>query len=336
MSFRSPLELLVSVMLSAQTTDVNVNRVTEKLFVKYRKPEDYLAVPPEELERNTRSQEALWAHGISGDLPILLVSVVGDEAAVATLDDAPAGHRGVDEARVHPPEHLVVEARAIRSKYVAPPHTTDFGIMFLPTEGLYAEVLRRPGLVESLQRDCRIAVAGPTTLLALMTSFQMGFRTLAIERASSDRIAEVAVRQGMRRLRDDGVELRLAVGINRRLRHRLERTRHRPGRDEGVELGGLHRAGHGQDRLGRGRGRSFRGPQSTHRLPLHVRQGLGGRLGRCAATPAASPGLAAAPAAAAWPPAPRRWPTTAAIRTPTGGSIRSTNPIAPRMVAPAA
>jgi len=78
------------------------------------------------------------------------------------------------------------EAARICQKYVCAPHTTEFAILFLPTEGLYAEVLRRPGLVESLQRDCRIAVAGPTTLLALMTSFQMGFRTLAIEKRSSE------------------------------------------------------------------------------------------------------------------------------------------------------
>ncbi len=78
------------------------------------------------------------------------------------------------------------QAREIHDKYVSPPHTTEFAIMFLPTEGLYAEVLRRPGLVEALQRDQRIAVAGPTTLLALMTSFQMGFRTLAIQERSSE------------------------------------------------------------------------------------------------------------------------------------------------------
>jgi DNA recombination protein RmuC len=77
-------------------------------------------------------------------------------------------------------------AKEIRDKYVAPPHTTEFAILFLSTEGLYAEVLRRAGLVESLQRDLRIAVAGPTTLLALMTSFQMGFRTLAIQERSSE------------------------------------------------------------------------------------------------------------------------------------------------------
>jgi DNA recombination protein RmuC len=78
------------------------------------------------------------------------------------------------------------QAREIHDKYVSPPHTTEFAILFLPTEGLYAEVLRRPGLVEALQRDQRIAVAGPTTLLALMTSFQMGFRTLAIQERSSE------------------------------------------------------------------------------------------------------------------------------------------------------
>ena len=78
------------------------------------------------------------------------------------------------------------EARKIREKYLHPPHTTDFGIMFLPTEGLFAEVLRRPGLAETLQRDHRVVVSGPTTLAALLSSLQMGFRTLAIEKRSSE------------------------------------------------------------------------------------------------------------------------------------------------------
>jgi DNA recombination protein RmuC len=81
---------------------------------------------------------------------------------------------------------LRAEARTIRDKYVAPPHTTDFGIMFLPTEGLYAEALRRPGLVESLQREHKVMVTGPTTLLATLTSLQMGFRTLALEKRSAE------------------------------------------------------------------------------------------------------------------------------------------------------
>ncbi|SDH48973.1 DNA recombination protein RmuC [Propionivibrio dicarboxylicus] len=78
------------------------------------------------------------------------------------------------------------EARKIRDKYVDPPHTTDFAILYLPTEGLYAEVLRRPGLAEALQCDARISIAGPTTLTALLNSLQMGFRTLAIEKRSSE------------------------------------------------------------------------------------------------------------------------------------------------------
>src|ERR1700754_3018070 len=78
------------------------------------------------------------------------------------------------------------EAKRIRTKYVAPPHTTDFAILFLPTEGLYAEVIRRPGLSDLLQREYRVTVAGPTTLTALLNSLQMGFRTLAIEKRSSE------------------------------------------------------------------------------------------------------------------------------------------------------
>jgi len=78
------------------------------------------------------------------------------------------------------------EARSIRNKYVEPPHTTDFAVLFLPTEGLFAEVLRRPGLAEALNRDLRVVVAGPTTLYAMLNTLQMGFRTLAIERRSSE------------------------------------------------------------------------------------------------------------------------------------------------------
>jgi DNA recombination protein RmuC len=93
---------------------------------------------------------------------------------------------GVEAAGKALETRLKLEARSIREKYVAAPHTTDFAILFVPTEGLYAEALRRPGLIEWLQREQRITLAGPTTLLATLSSLQMGFRTLALERRSAE------------------------------------------------------------------------------------------------------------------------------------------------------
>ena len=81
---------------------------------------------------------------------------------------------------------LKKSARDICQKYICPPRTTDFALMFLPTEGLYAEAIRRVGLVEQIQRDCRVVITGPTTLVALLNSLQMGFRTLAIQKRSGE------------------------------------------------------------------------------------------------------------------------------------------------------
>ena len=83
-------------------------------------------------------------------------------------------------------QRIRLEAKSMADKYLEPPHTTDFAILFLPTEGLYAEVLRRPGLMEQLQREYRVTLAGPTTLMAMLNSLQMGFRTLALEKRSSE------------------------------------------------------------------------------------------------------------------------------------------------------
>jgi DNA recombination protein RmuC len=77
-------------------------------------------------------------------------------------------------------------AKDICEKYINPPKTTDFALLFLPTEGLYAEAIRRVGLVQNVQRDCRVTFVGPTTLAALLNSLQMGFRTLAIQKRSSE------------------------------------------------------------------------------------------------------------------------------------------------------
>jgi DNA recombination protein RmuC len=83
-------------------------------------------------------------------------------------------------------QRLRLEAKSIAEKYVSPPHTTDFALLFLPTEGLYAEVLQRPGLAEELLRRHRVVVTGPMTLAALLNSLQLGFRTLAIEQRSAE------------------------------------------------------------------------------------------------------------------------------------------------------
>jgi len=124
-------------------------------------------------------------------------------------------------------------ARDIRDKYVAPPHTTDFGIMFLPIEGLYAEVVRR-GLIGTLQNEYHINIAGPTTMAALLNSLQMGFRTLAIQKRSGevwkllgavktefDRFGDV-VEAAQKRLEQAGDELDKLVGVRtRQIQRRL-------------------------------------------------------------------------------------------------------------------
>ncbi|MGV7209007.1 DNA recombination protein RmuC [Oxalobacteraceae bacterium A2-2] len=102
-----------------------------------------------------------------------------DAADRADADGVAAAGRELEKA-------VRTEAKTIAEKYLAPPHTTDFAILFLPTEGLYAEVMRRPGLADELQRTQRISIAGPSTLAALLNSLQMGFRSLALERRSSE------------------------------------------------------------------------------------------------------------------------------------------------------
>src|SRR6266849_3275374 len=93
---------------------------------------------------------------------------------------------GAEEAGRALENRLKLEAKTIHEKYVGPPHTTDFALLFLPTEGLYAEALRRPGLADFLQREYRVTITGPNNLAALLNALQMGFRTLAIEKRSSE------------------------------------------------------------------------------------------------------------------------------------------------------
>jgi DNA recombination protein RmuC len=137
-----------------------------------------------------RVEFAIRLPGQGGDAPPLWLPIDAKfpredyERLLDAQDRADAG--AVEQAARGIEQRLRLEARSIRDKYVAPPHTTDFAILFVPTEGLYAEALRRPGLVESLQREHRVVVAGPTTLLATLNSLQMGFRSLALERRSNE------------------------------------------------------------------------------------------------------------------------------------------------------
>ncbi|MDO5563390.1 MAG: DNA recombination protein RmuC, partial [Synergistaceae bacterium] len=104
---------------------------------------------------------------------LVTASEAGDVSAVADAQKA---------LRIR----VLDEAKMIRDKYIEPPYTTDFGILYLPIEGLYAEVLRIDGLCDTMSRDFRVVPAGPTTITALLNSLQMGFRTLAIEKRSSE------------------------------------------------------------------------------------------------------------------------------------------------------
>jgi DNA recombination protein RmuC len=152
---------------------------------------------PEQFARNVKTREE------SGDHVEFAIKLPGDEngAPVWLPIDAKfptedyqrllaAQEQGsavaVDEAMKSLETQLKKCAKDICQKYINPPRTTDFALMFLPTEGLYAEAIRRVGLVEQVQRDCRVVFAGPTTLAALLNSLQMGFRTLAIQKRSSE------------------------------------------------------------------------------------------------------------------------------------------------------
>jgi DNA recombination protein RmuC len=123
--------------------------------------------------------------GASVWLPIDAKFPTEDYERLLAAQDA-ADREAVEAAARALENRIRMEARRIRDKYVEPPHTTDFAILFLPAEGLFAEVLRRPGLTEALNRELRIVIAGPTTLFAMLNSLQMGFRTLALERRSAE------------------------------------------------------------------------------------------------------------------------------------------------------
>jgi DNA recombination protein RmuC len=151
----------------------------------------------EQYERNVeirpgsgqRVEFAIRLPGADGDGPLWLPidAKFPTEDYERLLDAAERADPAASEAASRAIETRVRQAaRDVSAKYVAPPYSTDFALLFLPTEGLYAETVRRAGLVDALQRDWRVVVAGPTTLLALLNSLRMGFRSLAIQKRSSE------------------------------------------------------------------------------------------------------------------------------------------------------
>ncbi len=155
---------------------------------------------------------------------ILAAQDLGDPEALA------AGRRELELA-------LLKSAREIRDKYVHPPHTTDFGVMFLPTEGLYAEALRTPGILERLQNECRVSVAGPMTVAALLSSIQMGLRSMAIQKRSGE-VWKVlgAVKTEFGKFGDmlDNVQKTLQTAANK-IEDASKKTRHIETKLRGVE-----------------------------------------------------------------------------------------------------
>jgi DNA recombination protein RmuC len=150
---------------------------------------------PEQYRRNVRISGGFVEYAVcmpgrdddGGDVLLPIDSKFPHEDYDRLVDAHERGDRGAfDVAGDALEQRIRREAKTICEKYVAPPATTDFAIMFLPTEGLYAEVVRRPGLADVLQRQYRVMVTGPMTLGAFLNSLQMGFRTLAIQKRSSE------------------------------------------------------------------------------------------------------------------------------------------------------
>jgi DNA recombination protein RmuC len=179
--------VLTNVKTRGTWGEVQLGAILEQLLM----PDQYAAnfAPGEASDERVEFAIRLPGRAEDGDQPVWLPidAKFPQEDYLRLLEAQERAQVAAVEASARALEARVRQCgRDICSKYLHPPRTTDFAIMFLPTEGLYAETVRRPGLVEALQRDCRVVVAGPTTLAALLNSLQMGFRTLAIEKRSSE------------------------------------------------------------------------------------------------------------------------------------------------------
>jgi DNA recombination protein RmuC len=212
--------------------EIQLGAILEQLLTPEQYAENVATVPGS----SERVEFAVRLPGDSGDAPVWLpIDAKFPLDAYGALLDA---YDAADPTQVEQAAKLLEQrvrsfGKDIHNKYICAPYTTDFGSLFLPVEGLYAEVVRR-GMVEKLQTECKVVVAGPTTMAALLNSLQMGFRTLAIQKRSSevwDVLGSVktefdtfgkALQQAQNRIEQAGNELEKLVGVRtRQIQRRL-------------------------------------------------------------------------------------------------------------------
>jgi len=180
-------KVLTNVKTRGTWGEIQLGNILEQILT----PEQYAKNVQTKKNSNERVEFAIKLPGLDSDrdrvvwMPIDAKFPQEDYQRLLDAQDE-ADKEAADKSIRSLEMRIKAEAKEIKEKYIDPPNTTDFAIMFLPVEGLYAEVLRRPGLCDILQRDYRVVVTGPTTLAALLNSLQMGFRTLAIEKRSSE------------------------------------------------------------------------------------------------------------------------------------------------------
>lgn len=179
-------KVLSNVKIRGTWGEVQLENLLEQMLT----PDQYAKNVSTRPKSNERVEFAIKLPGRDDDdsivwLPIDAKFPLEDYQKLAEAQDV-ADLLAMEEAGRALETRIKAEAKAIRDKYLEPPHTTDFGLLFLPIEGLYAEVIRRPGLFDFLQREYRVTLVSPTTLSAILNSLQMGFRTLAIEKRSSE------------------------------------------------------------------------------------------------------------------------------------------------------
>lgn len=213
------------------------------LLAQNLSPGQYVENTPVEAGGTERVEYAIRLPGKREGEPVLLPvdAKFPQEDYQRLIDASEAGDKAAcEKASLQLERALLEEAKRISSKYIRVPHTTDFAVMFLPVEGLYAEALRRPGLSDKMQEKYRVLLAGPTTISALLTSLQMGFRSLAVEERSEEiwrllgSVREEFLRFGesldrtRQRLNQAGEELDAAATRTRKITRELRRAEELP------------------------------------------------------------------------------------------------------------